>query len=65
MTDPRNKVVFHSLRRTFATQLLNQGTSIYHIQRLLGHADISTTTRYLDVEEKDMKAAVLQLAAGE
>ena len=61
VTDPRNKVVFHSLRRTFATQLLNQGTSIYHIQKLLGHADISTTTRYLDADSKDMKDAVLGL----
>jgi integrase len=64
VTDPRNKVVFHSLRRTFATQLLNQGTSIYHIQRLLGHADISTTTRYLDADGKDLKDAVLKAQQG-
>lgn len=42
--DRRERVVFHTLRRTFATQLLNQGTSIYHIQKLFGHADITTTT---------------------
>jgi integrase len=64
VTDSRNKVVFHSLRRTFATQLLNQGTSIYHIQRLLGHADITTTTRYLDVDGKDLKDAVLKAQQG-
>ena len=57
------EVVFHTPPRTFATQLLNQGISIYHIQRLLGHADISTTTRYPDVDGKDMKDAVLKLAA--
>jgi integrase len=48
VTDAREKVVFHTLRRSFATQLLNQGTGIYSIKELLGHADITTTTRYLD-----------------
>ena len=61
VTDTREKVVFHTLRRSFATQLLNQGTGIYSIKELLGHADITTTTRYLDTNSDQLKAAVQQL----
>lgn len=61
VVDPRDKVVFHTLRRTFATWLLQQGTNIYYIQKLLGHADISTTTRYLDADTEAMKIEVLKL----
>lgn len=62
--DRRERVVFHTLRRSFATQLLNQGTSIFHIQKLLGHADITTTTRYLDTDNDKLKEAVLMLQKG-
>ena len=59
--DPREKVVFHTLRRTFATWLLRQGTNIYYIQKLLGHADISTTTLYLDADTDALQTEVLKL----
>lgn len=41
-----NKVVIHSLRHTFASQLVIAGTPIYTVQNLLNHKDIKMTMRY-------------------
>lgn len=42
----RHKVVIHTLRHTFASQLAINGTPIFTIQQLMNHKDIKMTLRY-------------------
>lgn len=48
------KVGIHSLRHSYATHLLEYGTDISHIQKLLGHNNIKTTLIYTQVTDKNL-----------
>lgn len=42
---------FHSLRHTFATQLIKNGSQLITVSRLLGHSSVKTTEIYAHVLE--------------
>ena len=45
----------HLFRHTLATDLLNRGTPITEVQKILGHENINTTTIYAKVLNDDIK----------
>lgn len=46
VSDRRQRVVFHTLRHTFATWLVQKRVPIATVSQLLGHADVRMTMRY-------------------
>ena len=61
INDPRQIVVFHTLRHTFASWLVMKGKPLYTVSKLLGHRDIKITERYAHLAPEIKKAAVGKL----
>jgi integrase len=60
VTDARHKVVFHTLRHTFASWLAQRGVTLYTIAELLGHSTLEMTKRYSKLSP-DTKIDALKL----
>lgn len=46
----------HTIRHSFATNLLRNNTNIVHVRDFLGHSSVQTTEMYMHVVNEDLKA---------
>ena len=61
ISDSRQKVVFHTLRHSYASWLAEAGTDIYTIGKLLGHSTVQMSARYAHLGPGAMQVAVKRL----
>lgn len=64
VTDRRQRVMFHTLRHTFASWLAMDGINPFHLKELLGHSDLKLTERYSHLSESALKAAAMRISQG-
>ena len=58
ITDDRNRVVFHTLRHTFASWLVESGVDLYTVKELMGHGTLAMTERYSHLDPDTLQRAV-------
>jgi len=61
--DSRQRIVFHSCRHSYASWLVEAGTDLYTVQRLLGHKTGTMTARYAHHSPEGLRSAVKGLEA--
>lgn len=63
ITDPRNKLTFHSTRHTFGSWLALQGTPLLTIKELMRHKSVEMTLRYAHLIPGHKREAVERLGS--
>lgn len=58
-TDRRQRVVSHTLRHNFASWLVEMGTPLYTVSKLMGHRSLKATMRYAHLAPDTQRAAAL------
>lgn len=58
ISDRRQKVVFHTLRHTFASWLVQDGETLYTVAKLLGHSTVAMTERYSHLAPDNLRSAM-------
>jgi len=61
ITNARQRVVFHTLRHTFASWLVQDGTPLYTVAELMGHTTLEMTRRYSHLAPDSLRQATLSL----
>jgi integrase len=61
---PDDRLHFHSLRHTFASWLVQDGVSLYEVQKLLGHSSIAVTQVYSHLQPEQLHDTVNRLKIG-
>jgi integrase len=56
------KLHFHSLRHTFASWLVQDGVSLYEVQKLLGHSNIAITQVYSHLQPETLHSTVNRIS---
>ncbi|RLD98465.1 MAG: site-specific integrase [Aquificota bacterium] len=61
VSDPRDKVTFHTLRHTFASWLAIEGTPLLTIKELLGHKTLAMVQRYAHLSPGAKREAIKRI----
>ena len=61
ISDARQKVVFHTLRHTFASWLVQEGEALYTVAKLMGHTSLEMTQRYSHLAPELLQKAAKSL----
>lgn len=64
ITDPRQKVCFHTCRHTYASWLIEGGAALFTVKELLGHKSIQMTERYSHLGSNTLQEAVKNMEKG-